>query len=224
MCGRFTLTAAPEVVEARFRVRVDAGYVPRYNIAPTQPVLVVVARSGRAVVETMRWGLVPAWSKGPKSGPLHINARAETLVEQPAFRHAFAQRRCLVPADGFYEWRGAGKLRVPYRFTVGAGVVCAFAGLWETWRQPDGGWLISCAIVTTAANPLVAAVHDRMPVILPPEAEAQWLDPAFDDPAALQGLLAPFPAERMNVYQVTPVVNSALHEGPDCLNPAMLLA
>jgi len=224
MCGRFTLTAAPEVVAARFRVRVDADYGPRYNIAPTQPVLVVRTRSGAVEGELMRWGLVPSWSRGPRSGPLHINARAETLTGQPAFRQALTHRRCLIPADSFYEWRGAGKRRVPFRFTAASGELFVFAGLWEPWKQPEGGWLLSCAIVTTEANPLVAAVHDRMPVILSPGDEALWLDPTVEDPAVLRRLLMPYPAGSMHAYQVTPVVNSALHEGPECIAPALLLA
>ncbi|MEK7216204.1 MAG: SOS response-associated peptidase, partial [Chloroflexota bacterium] len=137
------------MIEARFRVRVDSDYLPRYNIAPTQPVLCVVARGGERATEDLRWGLVPSWAKNLKAGHTMINARAETVGEKPAFRDALAKRRCLVPADGFYEWRGSGKNRTPIRFTLASEGVFAFAGLWDTWRSPDGVWVPTCTIITT---------------------------------------------------------------------------
>ncbi len=148
-----------------------------------------------------------------------INARAETVGERPSFREAFIRRRCLIPADSFYEWHGVGKARVPLRFTLKSGDLFAFAGLWEGWKQPDGEWLHSCTIITTGPNALVEPIHDRMPVILPKDAEHIWLDPENTDLTDLRGLLVPYPAEQMEATQVSTLVNSPKNDGPGCIEP-----
>lgn len=224
MCGRFTLTAPSGLIEARFRVRVDSGCQPRYNIAPAQPVLCVMASGGGArTAENLRWGLVPSWAKEMKVGHTMINARAETVGQRPAFHDALAKRRCLVLADGFYEWRGSGKSRTPVRFTLASGGPFAFAGLWDTWRAPDGSWVPTCTIITTTANGLIEPVHDRMPVILPDDAEEDWLGGDAADFERIRSLLLPFPAGAMTAVAVSNLVNSPLQESPECILPVATL-
>lgn len=239
MCGRYTLTADPEAVARRFGLAaLPPGLARRYNIAPSQPALVVVGpalpmagESGAAVGRrgfAMRWGLEPAWAgAGLRKGPAErgarrkgrrggfINARAETAAERPAFRGALRHRRCLVPADGFYEWRKEGGRRVPYYVRLRDGEPFAFAGIWEVGPGGEPGF----AILTTAANDRLRPLHDRMPVILPREAEEAWLDPSLD-PGELGCLLVPFPGEAMEAYRVSPLVNSPRHDGPGCIAPA----
>ena len=164
-----------------------------------------------------RWGLVPSWAKDPAIGAKLINARAETLAEKPSFKRALESRRCLVPADGFYEWARKGSRKIPHRFTLKDGGLFAFAGLRETWREPGGGLLESFTIVTTQANDLLKSVHDRMPVILRREDEPLWLDPKTGATAEVKGLLRPFPAEDMAAAEVSPLVNSPKNDGPACL-------
>jgi putative SOS response-associated peptidase YedK len=213
MCGRFTLTADPGVVARRFGAPPAQGGStrPRYNVAPTQPV-VTVTDDGTRRLEPMRWGLVPRWAKDAKGGARMINARAETLAERPAYRGALRRQRCLIPADGFSEWaEGAGgrKAKQPMHVRLRTGEPFAFAGLWDEWRPPAGSEpLRTCTIVTTEANALVAAFHHRMPVILAPEVEAVWLDPGLTDPEHLRSLLVPYPAEAMEAYPVSPEVNA----------------
>lgn len=216
MCGRYTLAAEREAIASRFCLaRLPLNLQPRYNIAPSQDALVIVPeRGGRAGV-LMRWGLVPSWSKNPPPGGL-INARAETAAEKPAFRHALRHRRCLVPADGFFEWRRDGRHRTPFYFRLKIGAPFAFAGLWEP--GPDG--LPGFAILTTAANDLVRPLHDRMPVILDQEAEAAWVDPLCTDPMALLPLLRPAQAETMEAFEVSTLVNSPKNDVPACIEPA----
>jgi putative SOS response-associated peptidase YedK len=187
MCGRFTLYSSGDEIARAFAVGVTE-LVPRYNIAPTQSVAVVRARAGGRELAWLRWGLVPSWAKDAKIAP--INAKAETAAERPFFRVALRQRRCLVPADGWYEWQGQGKHKQPYFFAPTDGKPLAFAGLWETWGRA-GEALATCAILTTAANELTAPVHDRMPVILPAEAYTAWLDPANQTLARCGGGCAP---------------------------------
>ena len=219
MCGRFTLTASPDDLKARFGVDPgDLDVTPRYNVAPTDNVLTVVNR-GQVRAQMMRWGLIPFWAKDAKIGSRMINARAESVVEKSAFREAFQRRRCLVVADGFYEWRKEGKLRVPMRVILNSSEVFGFAGLWETWKAPDGELVRSCTIVTTVANSLLAPVHDRMPVILSREAEACWLDTSVTDTAELRELLLPYPSSEMHVYEVSPVVNKVDNDTPECIIP-----
>ncbi len=209
MAALFGLDSAPELA-------------PRYNVAPTQPVGIVryANNIGRPEWTFALWGLIPSWSKDPGIGARLINARAETAPEKPSFRAAFKRRRCLIPADGFYEWKREGRARQPFHFTVADGLF-AFAGLWETWTGPDGGEIDSCTILTTEANDLVATVHDRMPVILATEDYAEWLATGQDatprELTSLRHLLRPFPAAQMAARPVGKYVNSPHNEGEACI-------
>lgn len=227
MCGRFRLSETGAVLAEQFGLAPAPALEPRYNIAPTQTVATVRQTEAGRVLCLVRWGLVPAWAKDPAIGARMINARAESVAEKPAFRAAFKQRRCLVLADGFYEWQalpgstGRGA-KQPFSFHMADGGVFAFAGLWERWRGTgqggdDGGApLETCTIMTTEANELVRPVHERMPVILPRAAYALWLDPAVQQPEPLQALLAPFPAELMASHPVSRAVNRVANDGPEC--------
>ena len=217
MCGRYSLIAELSELAARFEFDVETlAHASRYNIAPTQDVLAVHGAPRRA--SAMRWGLVPWWTAGAPSGPPLINARVESVEHRPAFRDALTERRCLVLADGFYEWRG-GDRNQPVCVTLASGEPFAFAGLWDSWRRPDGEQLLSCAIITTAPNALMRSIHDRMPAILPREHERLWLDPGLDDPDALLTLLAPYPSREMAAVAVSTRVNSHANDGPELLSP-----
>ncbi len=226
MCGRFSLAVAPERLQQHFQIErgAVATLQPRYNIAPSQPVLAVVAAealadkgSGRRAVH-FRWGLIPRWSPAPKAGL--INARSETVAQKPSFSEAFRRRRCLIPADGFYEWVGQGKQgRQPYWFYLLDRAVFAFAGIWERWRSPQGVEIETCAILNTPANRLMEPFHERMPAILPESDYDLWLDPQVRDPKRLLPLLRPYPAEAMAAYPVSTYVNNPRHEDPMCRAP-----
>jgi putative SOS response-associated peptidase YedK len=219
MCGRFALAARPEAVAALCGLPEPPDLFARYNVAPTQLVAVVGdgPRHGRKLA-LFRWGLIPSWSPDTKGPPL-INARAETVAIKPSFQELLRHRRCLIPASGFYEWAKSGGRKQPYLFRLRDGGPFAFAGLWDVWEGPAGK-VPSCAVITTAANELVAPLHDRMPVILPPDQFGLWLDRAVTDPAALLPLLKPYPAELMEAVAVNTRVNSARNEGPECIEPA----
>lgn len=220
MCGRFTLTTPAAALAEIFDLAELPELTPRYNIAPTQPVAVVRARAeGGRRLDMLRWGLIPGWAKEPGKGPPLINARADTVAEKPAFRSAFKLRRCLLPADGFFEWRTVDGKKMPVHFKLANGEPFAFAGLWEHWQGPDGRVIESCSLLTTSPNDVVAPVHDRMPVILPREAHAMWLDPALRDPAALQPLLGPYTACAMEAHAVSPRLNSPANDDPELLRP-----
>jgi putative SOS response-associated peptidase YedK len=222
MCGRFTLILDP----AALREDLDLGPAPfdlppRYNVAPTQPVAVVRDGESRAV-ELYRWGLIPSWAKDPSIGSRMINARAETILEKPTFKAAFGRRRCLILADGFYEWDklgGKAGRRQPYYFKLTDGKPFAFAGLWDLWTPPDGSELPTCTIITCAANERVGQIHERMPVMLDAEYMWTWLDPQAR-PADLLALLRPYPADKMTEYPVSSAVNSPSVDSPDCIAPA----
>lgn len=219
MCGRFTLTLDPVELRQAFDLGdMPEEWIPRYNIAPSQPVAVVADGKTRAV-DFMRWGLVPSWAKDISIGNRLINARAETVMEKPSFRNAFARRRCLILADGFYEWQKKDKKgpSVPYYFHLEDKKPFAFAGLWEFWKSPEGDALKSCTIITTDANEVVAPVHDRMPVILNPTTAWQWLEDAPGE--ALAGMLRPYPAGEMGAYVVSRMVNDPGKDGPALVNP-----
>ena len=219
MCGRYTLISNISELQARFGFALDGpAPAPRYNVAPTQPVLAVV-NDGQRRGELMRWGLVPSWAKDVKIGARMINAVSETAAAKPAFRSAFRRRRCLVLADGFYEWRREGKQRFPMYITAKSGAPMAFAGLWETWHSPDGELVRSCSILTTAANEIMEPIHHRMPVILSAETEPLWLDPLTEAPDVLEPLLLPAPPELLEVREVSPTVNNVRNDGPDCIAP-----
>lgn len=218
MCGRFSLSVTEEALAAQFALEDLPEIAPRFNIAPTQETVVIRAReSGAREAALMRWGLVPFWAKDRKIGSRMINARSETAAEKPAYRAAFKRRRCLVPADGFYEWRRENGAKQPYRIVAGAGEPFAMAGLWERWDKDPDGELLSFTVLTTSPNELVAPIHDRMPVILEPEDYATWLDPSVDDRGALEALLDAYPAAAMEAYPVSKVVNSPANDDPRCI-------
>jgi putative SOS response-associated peptidase YedK len=221
VCGRFTLKSSPQEVQREFGLDAPPELAPRFNIAPSQPVATIQAdAAGRRLLVPRRWGLVPAWAGDQRIGARLINARAETLAVKPAFRDAFRLRRCLVPADGFYEWAGAaGGERQPYWIARPDEGCFGIAGLWERWRAADGSWLESCALVTTEANARLRPLHDRMPAILAREDYARWLDPAERDPRRLEPLLRPAPAAALGLRAVSRVVNRPAHDAPDCIAP-----
>jgi len=216
MCGRYTLRSRAEAIAAEFEMPVLPPYVPRWNISPTQIVTAIRMEDGKPAMANLRWGLIPFWAEDLKKLPLLINAQSETAATKPSFRSAFKRRRCLILADGFYEWEKVGKQRQPYYHRLKNERPFAFAGLWERWDKGEQP-IESCTILTTDANEVAAAVHDRMPVILGRDARTAWLDPEIDDPAALQQLLRPYPAEEMTAYQVNPIVNKSANEGADCI-------
>lgn len=221
MCGRFTLTASGQLLmEELGLLSIPEDYRPRYNVAPGQPIL--AARDGDEGRKgaMLKWGLVPSWAKDPSIGNKMINARSETVAEKPSFRRAFDRRRCIIPADGFYEWRKDGKRKIPMRFRLRDGRPFAFAGLWEAWRPPggEGETLFTCTILTTAANELVQPVHDRMPVILTQEALDLWLDREVPGDG-VASLLRPYPAREMEAYEVSPRVNSVANDDPELIEP-----
>lgn len=216
MCGRFARKR--ESADYADLLGVDAlPGAPSYNVAPTQPVPAVRAEGTARAAALLRWGLIPFWAKDAKSS--FINARAETLADKPAFRAAFQKRRCLIPADGYYEWRAADGVKQPYYFRRRDDRPFAFAGLWDRWRGPDGP-VESCTIITTAANSLSRPIHDRMPVLLTPPAFDLWLDPEIDDARALQELLQPFPSDELLCHPVRTLVNSPRNDRPACIEPA----
>ncbi|MCC9076558.1 SOS response-associated peptidase [Litorilinea aerophila] len=225
MCGRFTLFSSPERLAELFDLAEPPQLAPRYNIAPTQPVAIVRADARTQTREwaLVQWGLVPSWAKDPSMGSRLINARAETVAEKPSFRAAFKRRRCLIPADGFYEWQRTSKGKQPYFVHLRDGSPFAMAGLWEFWTGPDGSALESCTILTTEANELMAPLHNRMPVIVAPEDYQNWLtidlDRERERASLLHHLLRPFPAEAMEAYPVSTYVNSPRNEGADCIAP-----
>ena len=217
MCGRYTQTKGP--YDIRLQVKIDdflREITPRYNIAPGQRAPVIV-HDGRISVKLMQWGLVPSWAKDPAIGNRMINARAETLTEKPSFKRLVGKRRCLVLTDGFYEWRREGKRKVPMRFVLKSREPFGFAGLWDSWRKPDGNELQSYTIITTQANELLKPIHDRMPVILDNPAQMAWLDPDVTEPKIVTALLQPFPSELMEGYDVSTLVNSPANDRPECI-------
>ncbi|MBV9848144.1 MAG: SOS response-associated peptidase [Armatimonadetes bacterium] len=217
MCGRFTLHHSADEIAERFVAELLPDLEPRYNIAPTQPVTVVTQNGARHLAQ-YHWGLIPSWAKDPKIGSRMINARAETLAEKPAFRTALKRRRCLIPADGFYEWQEADNPaeggRTPMFIHRKDNALFAFAGLWDEWHTPDGSPLRSCTIITGTPNPLIAPIHDRMPIILRPEDEGRWLDGSVADTQSLLSLLAPYPADELETYPVSRRVNTPTADDP----------
>jgi len=219
VCGRFTLTTNLGAIAARFGVaRFLEEVGPRYNIAPTQTVI-VVNDDGTRHLAHMQWGLIPSWAKDPTIGNRMINARAETVATKPAFRVALRKRRCLIPADGFYEWQPVGRRKQPVYITLKTREPFSFAGLWAAWTAPDGKDIKTCTIITTEANDLLTSIHDRMPVILTREAERVWLDPTIQDRAQLLPLLTPYPSEEMETYPVSTWVNNPTHDTQQCMIP-----
>jgi putative SOS response-associated peptidase YedK len=226
MCGRYTQRHGASALINRFSIqRLLFDPKPRYNLAPTQDVPVILTDAGQRVLKTMRWGLVPHWADDPSIGNRMINARAETLAEKPAFRDALRHRRCIIPADGFYEWSKRGKTRTPHHIHRPDGQPMALAGLWDRWTSKTTGEVIeSVTIITVACNDLIRPLHDRIPAILPPppegaQAESTWLDPTITDPAALLPLLSPCESADLVIDEVSRRVNTASYDAPDCLTP-----
>ena len=221
MCGRFTLSTDIKAIAERFGAPAPDGIAsaaPRYNIAPTQDVI-VVSGEGRRQIRQMRWGLIPSWAKNPAIGSQMINARAESVAEKPSFRDALKKRRCLIPADGLYEWQKLGKVKQPVHIVLKSREPFGFAGLWEHWTSPEGEEILTCTIITTEANDLLKAVHDRMPVILTRDAEAAWLDPQIHEAEKLLPLLKQYPADEMEYCAVSRQVNSPAVDEPNNIKP-----
>jgi putative SOS response-associated peptidase YedK len=220
MCGRFTLEKSIGDLATLFQLPGMPDLPGRYNIAPTQWIAAIrlAEETGERELALLRWGLIPAWAKEPGAMPLLINARSETAATKPAFRAALRRRRCLVPADGFYEWQRQGSLKQPFHMRRRDGEPFALAGLWERWEGPDG-IIDSCALLTTSANELMIPIHDRMPVILDREQFDLWLDPSVQDVHLIQDLLRPYPPEAMIAYPVQARVNNARNDDPQCVLP-----
>lgn len=221
MCGRFTLTSDIDLLLYRFSAILmsDLKYTPNYNIAPTQTILGVVKEAGNTVLKPFTWGLIPFWSKDSKIGVKMINARSETLTQKPSFRNLLPNRRCLIPANGFYEWMKIPRAKQPYYIKPKKDKLFSFAGLWDSWSAPSGETIHSCTIITTEANDLIKPIHKRMPVILSPEQEHIWLDQNITKNALLLPLLKPFPSKLLSMYKVSPIVNSPSNNAPECIIP-----
>jgi len=225
MCGRYRLSRRKRIVEEYFETASDEPeWNPRYNIAPTQPVPVIRQhpKEPRRELSLMRWGLIPSWAKDMSGAAMMINARSETAATKPAFRDPLANRRCLIPADGFYEWQRAGKAKQPYCFEVNYGALFAFAGLWDRWKDPNEQWIKSCSILTTTPNAVTSSVHDRMPVILDPDCYDLWLDPGMHDMRAVSDMLKPYDARMMRCYPVSSRVNSVANDDAECSTPTQV--
>jgi putative SOS response-associated peptidase YedK len=219
MCGRYTLVSNPEAIRALFRYAGQPNFPARYNIAPTQPIAVVRLFEGRREFALLRWGLIPGWVKDPRNFSLLFNARGESVLEKPAFQSAMRYRRCLIPFDGFYEWRQRGKRKQPYYIRARDGRPMAFAGLWESWMGPNGEEMETAAIVTTTANLQLAPLHHRMPVILPPEAFEPWLDHRNTDAETAAALIAPAREDLLEVYPMSDAVNRAAKDSAELIEP-----
>jgi putative SOS response-associated peptidase YedK len=230
MCGRFRIAQKKEILEAAFdadAVGDDLDWVPRYNVAPGQEIVVVRQDAGKSMrrLSHMRWGLIPSWTNDPSMGFKMINARSEDAAAKPSFREPLRSRRCLIPSDGFYEWKREGKKKLPFCFTLADGSVFALAGIWDRWKNERGQWIESCSILTTTSNELVREVHDRMPVILSADVYERWLDPGFTKVSELQSLLKPYSAEGMRRYRVSQRVNQVAYDDAECaaeIDPAQL--
>ncbi len=221
MCGRFTLTVDPaELRQAFAEYTFPASFAPRYNIAPTQPVL-AIPNDQKMAADFFVWGLIPSWSKDPSIGSRLINARSETLAEKPAFRGGLKYKRCLILADGFYEWKvqPGQKVKIPYYIHTRDRQPFAFAGLWDLWQSSEGSQIKSCTIITTTPNKMLTSIHNRMPVILKPADYSKWLDPAPQTPGNVLPLLSPYPAEEMSVYPVSTLVNKPDNDRAELINP-----
>jgi putative SOS response-associated peptidase YedK len=219
MCGRYTLRTPIDVLAEGFEIQeYPSSITPNYNVAPTQEVAVVVEEDEKRKLEMFHWGLIPSWAKDPSKGNKMINARAETVSEKPSFRSAFKKRRCLILADGFYEWQKTDDGKQPYHIKMQDDSPFAFAGLWEIWKDDEE--IRSCTIITTAANDLMSEIHHRMPVILPPDDYDMWLDPDFDEKEPLTSLLKPYSSDKMEAYIVSRRVNKPSNNEPSVVEPA----
>ena len=225
MCGRYRLSRRKEIVEAHFSsASGEEDWNPRYNIAPTQLVPVIRQNPKQSIRELslLRWGLIPSWMKDSSGAATMINARSETAGTKPAFRDALKSRRCLIPADGFYEWSRVGKTKQPYCFEVGNAELFAFAGIWDRWKNPSGNWVKTCSILTTTPNAVSSAVHDRMPVILDPDSYDIWLDPGMRNVTTASELLKPYDARLMRCYPISTRINHVANDDEECSAPVEL--
>jgi putative SOS response-associated peptidase YedK len=225
MCGRYRLSRRKQIIEEHFdALSGEEDWSPRYNVAPTQPIPVIRQHPKEPVRELslMRWGLIPSWAKDSSAAARMINARSETASTKSAFRDALKSRRCLIPADGFYEWKRNGKTRQPYCFEVNEGKLFAFAGIWDRWKDPSGQWVKSCSILTTTPNAVISPVHDRMPVILDPDSYDLWLDPGMTNAAATSELLKPCDGRLMRCFPVSARVNCVANDDEECCAPVEL--
>jgi putative SOS response-associated peptidase YedK len=219
MCGRYRLSRRKQIVEEHFSsVSGEQDWKPRYNIAPTQPIPIVRQNPKKPVREMslLRWGLIPSWAKESSGAAKMINARSETAGTKPAFRDALKSRRCLIPADGFYEWQKTGNAKQPYCFEVADGELFAFAGIWDRWNDPDSNIVETCSILTTSPNAVTSAVHDRMPVILDPDSYDLWLDPGMKDVSTATELLKPYDAQLMRCYPIGTRINRVANDDEEC--------
>jgi putative SOS response-associated peptidase YedK len=219
MCGRYAITSAPEAIRRLFGYDEQPNFPPRYNVAPTQPVPIVRLAEGMRRFALVRWGFIPSWVKDPRRFSLLINARGESLSDKPAFRAAMRYRRCLFPADGFYDWRREGERARPHYVRLKTGGPMALAGLWENWMGPHGEEMETAAIVTTRANRLLAPIHPRMPMIVPPDVVDLWLDSDKVDATTAAALIAPAPEDMLAVHEVSTAVNSAANDAPALIEP-----
>ncbi|MGJ3195712.1 SOS response-associated peptidase [Peribacillus frigoritolerans] len=219
MCGRFTLFTDIEEIKERFDIQgsFDEEYQFSYNIAPSQSVLSVINDGVRNRLGYLRWGLIPFWAKDEKAGYKMINARAETIAEKASFRNAYKKKRCLIIADSFYEWKKTPERKIPMRIKLKNHAPFGMAGLWESWKSPEGISVYSCSVITTVPNELMTSIHDRMPVILKPEDEKDWLNPSINDPAYLQQYLKSFDSEQMEAFEVSTDVNSTKNNTPNLI-------
>ena len=225
MCGRYRLSRRKQIIEEYFgSAPWDDDWNPRFNVAPTQPVPVIRQNSKEPVrqLSSFKWGLIPAWSRNPSSAASMINARSETAATKPAFSDPLKFRRCLIPADGFYEWKRTTTSKQPFCFEVNGGELFAFAGLWDGWKNAEGQWVRTCSILTTTPNALTASVHDRMPVILHPESYDVWLDPVMNDVQVISEFLKPYDANLMRSYPVGTRINHVGNDDEDCSRPVQL--
>ena len=227
MCNRYRLTQSKAYLAERFQAEDESGEIedrPRYNIAPTQPVITVRIEHGKKIrhLATMRWGLIPSWAKDISIGTKTLNARSETVTATPAFRESILTKRCLIPANGFYEWKAMGSVKQPYCFEVGEGEIFAFAGLWDEWKSPDGEIIESCTVLTTGPNSVVADLHDRMPVVVAPDKYDLWLDPDVIDFEAIRGILKPYDANLMRRYPVSMKLNNSRIDNAESASPVVL--
>jgi putative SOS response-associated peptidase YedK len=218
MCGRYRLSRRKQLIAEYFDTVEKIDWEPRYNIAPTQNVGIIRQDRTQPVrkLSLVRWGLIPYWAQDSSIGQKMINARSETVLDKPAFRESFQNRRCLVPADGFYEWKRSGKSKQPIHIGMQDDLLFAFAGIWDRWKDVSGNVVETCSILTTTPNSLLAEVHDRMPVILELKNYDLWLDPGFRDLDTLTGMLRPFDQSMMKCYPVSTLVNAPANEGPEC--------
>jgi putative SOS response-associated peptidase YedK len=221
MCGRFVQYASIETLQQNFNIHTTGSdVIPNYNVAPTQKILTIIKHDNENKLDKFHWGLVPFWAKDISIGSRMINARAETVSQKPSFRNAFKKRRCLIPADGFYEWKGEKGNKQPYYVSIPTGEPFAFAGLWETWTEKDEESVYkSCTIITTAASESIREIHHRMPVILNPEAYEKWIDFDIHNPKELQLIINEGIIHDMNFYPVSKLVNSVKNNDPNCIKP-----